>query len=147
MMTSPAVTSFYPVLCTERLRESVAFYTTLFGFETTYTSDWYVSLRRPEPPYYELALVDAGHATVPEAFRRTAQGLLLNFEVADVDAEYARLVTGAGLKPELDLRSEAFGQRHFIVADPDGVLIDVITPIAPTAGYAAAYQDGSGAGM
>ncbi|MCL7382503.1 VOC family protein [Streptomyces sp. 35G-GA-8] len=143
-MTSSAVTSFYPVLCTERLSESVAFYTTLFGFETTYTSDWYVSLRRPEPPHYELALVAAGHETVPEAYRRPAQGLLLNFEVADVDAEYARLVKGGGLRAELPLRSEAFGQRHFIVAAPDGVLIDVITPIAPTEAYADAYQDGSG---
>ncbi|MEU9420847.1 VOC family protein [Streptomyces sp. NPDC051000] len=146
-MTSSALTGFYPVLCTERLGESVAFYTTLFGFETTYTSDWYVSLRQPEPPHYELALVLAGHESVPEAFRRPARGLLLNFEVVDVDAEYARLVTGAGLKPELPLRDEAFGQRHFIVAAPDGVLIDVITPIEATAAYAACYQDRSGPGV
>ncbi|MFD3523506.1 VOC family protein [Streptomyces sp. NPDC058653] len=143
-MTPSAVTSFYPVLCTERIGESVAFYRTFFGFETTYTSDWYVSLRRPEPPHYELALVAAGHETVPETYRRPAQGLLLNFEVADVDAEYARLVTRAGLRTELPLRSEEFGQRHFIVAAPDGVLIDVITPIAPTEAYADAYEEASG---
>ncbi|MEU3305004.1 VOC family protein [Streptomyces sp. NPDC006678] len=146
-MTPSALTSFYPVLCTERLGESVAFYSTLFGFETTFACDWYVSLRRPEPPHYELALVAAEHETVPEAFRRPAQGLLLNFEVADVDAEYARLVTDAGLKTELPLRSESFGQRHFIVAAPDGVLIDVITPIAPTGAYADAYQDLPGASV
>ncbi|MFE7779193.1 VOC family protein [Streptomyces sp. NPDC057445] len=140
-MTTSDVTSFYPVICTERLGESVAFYTGLLGFETTYESDWYISLRQPGPPHYELALVDARHETVPAAFRRPAQGVLLNFEVKDVDAEYARLVEGAGLKPELTLRSEDFGQRHFIVAAPDGVLIDVITPIAPTAEYAAAYKD------
>lgn len=73
-MTSSTLTGFYPVLCTERLVESVAFYRTLFGFETTYTSDWYVSLRQPEPPHHELALVAAGHETVPEAFRRPAGG-------------------------------------------------------------------------
>jgi hypothetical protein len=28
----------------------------------------------------------------------------------------------------LAARNEAFGQRHFIVAAPDGVLVDVITP-------------------
>lgn len=141
-MTSSALTGFYPVLCTERLDESVAFYCTLFGFETTYTSDWYVSLRQPAPAHHELALVAAG--TRP--CRRPSVGrwgLLLNFEVADVDAEYERLVTGAGLKPELSLRDEAFGQRHFIVAAPDGVLIDVITPIAPAAAHAACYEDGA----
>ncbi|CAL9555666.1 hypothetical protein SUDANB37_04548 [Streptomyces sp. enrichment culture] len=144
VMTSSALTSFYPVLCTEQIDESVAFYRTHFGFETTYTSDWYVSLRRPEPPHHELALVAAGHPTVPEGYRRPAGGLLLNFEVTDVDAEYARLVRQAGLRVALDLRSEDFGQRHFIVAAPDGVLVDVITPIAPTGEYADAYQDGSG---
>ncbi|WP_331448892.1 VOC family protein [Streptomyces prasinus] len=138
-MTSSATTSFYPVICTQRLWECVDFYTSLFGFETTFANEWYVSLRRPEPPHYELALVDAAHETVPEAFRRPAQGVLLNLEVTDVDAEYARLVDGLGLKPELPLRSEDFGQRHFIVAAPDGVLVDVITPIAPSAEYAADY--------
>ncbi|SDE05647.1 VOC family protein [Streptomyces prasinopilosus] len=138
-MTSSATTSFYPVICTPRLRECADFYTSLFGFETTFDNEWYVSLRRPEPPHYELALVDAAHETIPEAFRRPAQGVLLNLEVTDVDAEYARLVDGLGLKPELPLRSEDFGQRHFIVAAPDGVLVDVITPIAPSAEYAADY--------
>ncbi|MER6154246.1 VOC family protein [Streptomyces sp. NPDC001868] len=144
-MTSSAMTGFYPVICTPLLQESVRFYTGLLGFETTFENDWYVSLRRHEPPHYELALVDAGHETIPPAFRRPAQGVLLNFEVTDVDAEYARLVDDLGLKPELPLRSEDFGQRHFIVAAPDGVLIDVITPIAPTDEYAAAYTDPPGA--
>ena len=130
------ITSFYPVIGSHRLAESVEFYTGLFGFETTFESDWYVSLRRPEPPNYELALLNPEHETVPAGYRRPAQGLLLNFEVADVDAEHARLVDGAGLEPVLALRSEDFGQRHFIVADPNGVLIDVITPIEPTADYA-----------
>lgn len=56
-----------------------------------------------------------------------------------MDAEWERLVTSEGLHPILELRSEDFGQRHFIVADPNGVLIDVITPIAPTAEYREQY--------
>ncbi|MEY6565563.1 glyoxalase/bleomycin resistance/extradiol dioxygenase family protein [Streptomyces sp. PGLac3x] len=115
----------------------------MFGFETVFENEWYVSLRRTEPPHQELALVDAGHSSVPESFRRPVRGVLLNFEVADVDAEYARLVEGAGLRPELPLRSEDFGQRHFIVPAPDGVLIDVITPIEPSGAYATAYHDPS----
>ncbi|OKJ65349.1 glyoxalase [Streptomyces sp. CB02009] len=145
-MTSSTLTSFYPVICTEALEEAVAFYRTHFGFETTYTSDWYVSLRRPEPPFHELALVSADHPTIPEGHRRPAGGLLLNFEVTDVDAEYDRLVRRAGLRVALELRSEDFGQRHFIVAAPDGVLVDVITPIPPTADYADAYAAGSSTG-
>jgi catechol 2,3-dioxygenase-like lactoylglutathione lyase family enzyme len=133
------LTSFYPVICTSRLAESHRFYTALLGFETTFEADWYVSLRRPGTSPYELALLDHTHPTLPEGYRTPAQGLLLNFEVEDVDAEWERLVLQEGLHPELQIRSEDFGQRHFIVADPNGVLIDVITPIAPSQAYADQY--------
>jgi uncharacterized glyoxalase superfamily protein PhnB len=59
--------------------------------------------------------------------------------MVDVDAEWERLVVREGLRPELELRSEPFGQRHFIVADPSGVLIDVITPVPPDADFAAGF--------
>ncbi|GAB3840605.1 VOC family protein [Kribbella italica] len=131
-----SVSSFYPVICTDRIAESRDFYTQQLGFEITFEADWYISLRLAGPRPYELALVRYTHPTVPEKFRQPARGLLLNFEVDDVDAEWNRLVTQAGFEPKLTIRSEEFGQRHFIIADPNGVLIDVITEIAPTAAYA-----------
>lgn len=131
--------SFYPVIGTDRLAESKAFYIEHFGFELTFEADWYVSLRRPGEPGYELALLDPAHPTIPDGFGKPVAGLLLNFEVGDVDAEYERLVERAGLKPVLDIRSEDFGQRHFIVADPSGVLIDVITNIESSGEFAAQY--------
>ncbi len=45
-------------------------------------------------------------------------------------------------RSELELRSEDFGQRHFIVADPNGVLVDVITPIPPTGSFAEHFIEG-----
>lgn len=119
--TGVKLTGFYPVIGTAKLRESRDFYTRLLGFETTFEADWYVSLRRPGDPGYEL------------------RACCSTFEVEDVDAEWERLVTSEGLPPVLELRSEDFGQRHFIMADPNGVLIDVITPIAPTAAYSEQY--------
>lgn len=135
-----SLSSFYPVLGTERIDESRDFYCRHFGFEPTFEADWYVSLRQPASPNNELALVDCRHPTVPDGFRRPAQGLLLNFEVDDVDAEYQRLVVDARLPVLLELRSEEFGQRHFITVDPNGVLIDVITVIPPGAAYADQYR-------
>lgn len=131
------LTSFYPVICTSRLQESHEFYTRLFGFETTFEADWYVSLRLGS---HELALLDPTHPTVPDGFRHPARGLVLNFEVADVDVEWERLVVRGGLHPALELRSEGFGQRHFIVTDPNGILIDVIMPIPPSAEFADAFS-------
>lgn len=131
--------SFYPVICVRDVARSRAFYTRHFGFETVFEADWYVSLRRPEPPHYELALLDHTHPTLPDGHRAAVGGLLLNFEVPDVDAEHRRLIGDAGLTEELTLRSEDFGQRHFIIADPDGVLIDLITPIPPADSFAASF--------
>ena len=135
------LTSFYPVLATANVEETAAFYVAHFGFAVTFEADWYISLRYPAPPHYELAILDAQHPTIPTAFRTPVRGLILNFEVADVDAEYARLISGAGLPLHLDLRSEPFGQRHFITADPSGVLLDIITVIPPDPTFAAAFND------
>ena len=84
--------SFYPVICTRDVAAARDFYTRHLGFTTTFEADWYVSLRRPDAPHYELALLDSCHPTLPEGHRNPTQGgLLLNFEVTDVDAEHRRL--------------------------------------------------------
>ncbi|WP_445400712.1 VOC family protein [Streptomyces sp. LE64] len=134
---------FYPVIGTRDLAAARDFYTRHLGFAISFEADWYVSLHRPDAPHYELALLDPTHPSVPEGHRAPLDGcLLLNFEVDDVDAEHRRLVDGAGLVELLPLRTEEFGQRHFIVEAPDGVLIDVITVVPPTEAYAAGYAEG-----
>jgi uncharacterized glyoxalase superfamily protein PhnB len=89
-----------------------------------------------------LAILNGQHETIPHVGRGRAAGLLLNFEVEDVDAVHERFVA-TGLPIHLSLRDEAFGQRHFITADPNGVLIDIIKVIPPTGTFADAYVDGA----
>lgn len=134
------VTSVYPVLMSDDVPAAAAFYRERLGFETTFEADWYVSLRLGS---FELAVLDRSHATVPDGYGATTGGVIVNIEVEDVDAEHRRVVTEGGLRPVRTLRSEPFGQRHFIVAAPDGVLVDVITPIEPAPEYAAAFAAGS----
>ncbi|MDF2671213.1 MAG: glyoxalase/bleomycin resistance/extradiol dioxygenase family protein [Paenibacillus sp.] len=128
------INSFYPVVMTQNVAKSAEFYQQYFGFEIVYESDWYVSLRTGENQQrsYELALLDAAHPTVPANYRKKAEGLILNMEVDNVDSEYKRLVLDARLTLEQDIRDEDFGQRHFILSDPGGVLIDVIAMIQPS---------------
>ncbi|ACL55995.1 VOC family protein [Methylobacterium nodulans] len=83
--------------------------------------------------------LDGRHETIPETGRGRVAGLILNFEVEEPDAVY-RDVQEAGLPILVPLRDEPFGQRHFITRDPNGVLIDVIRPIPPTAEFAAQYE-------
>lgn len=131
-------TSVYPVLMTEDVAQSAAFYTTHFGFQPVFEADWYVHLQSASDTAVNLAILDGSHETIPASGRGTAAGLLLNFEVEDAAAEYARL-KAAGLPILLELRDEAFGQRHFITADPSGVMIDIIQPIETSKEFAAQY--------
>lgn len=132
-------TQFYPVIMTDRVADTASFYVTHFRFRPLFDSDWYVHLQSAEDACVNIAIVDRDHPTIPAAQRgRSCQGLLINFEVADVDAEYARVQADA-LPVLLSLRDEAWGQRHFITEDPNGVLIDVITPIEPSEAFKAQY--------
>jgi catechol 2,3-dioxygenase-like lactoylglutathione lyase family enzyme len=131
-------TSYYPVIMTDDVAGSAAFYVTHFRFKPVFESDWYVHLTSLEDRRVNLAILDGSHETIPSVARGRVSGLILNFEVKDVDAEYAR-VQQADLPIHLAIRDEAFGQRHFITADPNGVLIDIIKPIPPSAEFAAQY--------
>jgi len=132
------VTSYYPVIMTDDVTATAAFYSTHFDFEALFTADWYVHLQSKSDEHVTLAVLDGRHPTVPAASHGTVSGLLLNFEVEDVDAVHDRLRT-AGLPIVKELCDEDFGQRHFITIDPNGVLIDIIKPIPPSEAYAAQY--------
>ena len=131
--------SHYPVMLVADVTASATFYKTHFGFKSLFSSDWYVHLQSTDDPNVNLAFVSADHETVPEASRKPVSGLILNFEVTDPDAVYAR-AQAANLPILRTLRDEAFGQRHFITADPNGVMIDIIKPIPPSAEFAAQYS-------
>jgi catechol 2,3-dioxygenase-like lactoylglutathione lyase family enzyme len=137
-----AITSYYPVLMTRDVAATADFYQRHFGFEALFSADWYVHLQSREAGApVSLAILDASHETIPAVGRGApGAGILLNFEVDDVDAEHQRL-TAAGLEVLLPLRDEDFGQRHFIVQAPDGVMIDVITPIPPKGKFVQQYTE------
>ena len=133
------ITSYYPVIMTSDVEETAAFYIRHFGFEALFSADWYVHLQSRHNEHVALAVLDGRHETIPESGRGTASGLLLNFEVEDPDALYAAF-QAAGLPILKAICDEDFGQRHFITADPNGVLIDVIKPIPPTGEFVAQYE-------
>ena len=132
------VTSYYPVLLSADVAQAARFYIEHFRFRPLFQSDWYVHLQSTEDTAVNLGLVAKDHETIPEVGRGNTGAMLLNFEVEDVDAHYARLGS-EGVRMALSLRDEVFGQRQFIVEGPDGVLIDVIRPIPPDAENAALY--------
>jgi len=133
---------YYPVLMTDKVAETVAFYELHFRFESKFESDWYIHLQSKEDETVNLAIISFKHHTIPKAGRAPVQGLILNFEVDDVDIEFQR-AKSAALPILQELRDEPFGQRHFITCDPNGVLIDVIKPIPPSPEFLEQYAEES----
>jgi catechol 2,3-dioxygenase-like lactoylglutathione lyase family enzyme len=131
-------TQYYPVLMVDDVNDVSTFYQAHFGFRPLFESDWYVHLQSSENEAVNLAILHGDHETIPAAARGRVSGLLLNFEVENVDAVYEEL-RSRNLPILLPLRDEPFGQRHFITRDPSGVLIDVITPIAPSEEFLGQY--------
>ena len=128
----------YPVILTDDVRMTVDFYTRHLGFKPIFESDWYVHLQSRENRRVNLAVMNGVHETIPAEGRGRTSSILISFEVDDADGVYERAVE-AGLPILLSLRDEDFGQRHFIMADPNGVMIDIIKPIPPSAEFAGQY--------
>jgi catechol 2,3-dioxygenase-like lactoylglutathione lyase family enzyme len=130
---------YYPVILTGDVAGTSAFWQEHFRFRPLFDSGWYVHLQSVEDRHVNLGIVQGDHETVPASGRGRVSGLIINFEVRNPDAVYER-VKAAGLPILLTLRDEGFGQRHFITADPNGVMIDVIRLIRPTAEFAQYYR-------
>lgn len=105
---------------------SAQFVQTHFGFEQEMAADGFASLARPDAGF-NLVFLRTGLPTFkPAALAgRVADGLLLVFVVADVDAEYERL-REAGLDFTTPIETEEWGERYFQVTDPNGVVIQLV---------------------
>jgi catechol 2,3-dioxygenase-like lactoylglutathione lyase family enzyme len=124
----------YPVLCCRDLNRSRDFYCRLLDLEVIFECGWYTALAYGGGEHQQLGLVLPDHPSVPEPFGVEPAGVLVSFEVDDVDAVHDR-AAAADLEIAFSLRDEEFGQRHFMTVDPDDLLVDVIEVMPPTVGF------------
>jgi predicted enzyme related to lactoylglutathione lyase len=105
---------------------SAAFIRDHLGFEEEMADEGFVSLKR-EDAGFNLIFLRTGLTTFkPEAMRgRSAEGLLVVFVVADIDAEYARLVD-EGVEMTTPIQTEPWGERFFQVSDANGVVYQLV---------------------
>ena len=122
--------SFYPLLQIVDIETASQFYEQHLGFTRVFSSNWYIHLRAGGDHPFEVALIVPDHETIPPQGRGTTRNVMLSLYVEDALIEHDRL-KAAGVPIVQPLRDEVFGQRHFIAADPNGILIDIITAIEP----------------
>lgn len=133
-------TQFYPVIQTGDVATTARFYCEHLRFTAKFESDWYMHLQSTEDPAVNIAILQGDHETIPAPGRGMSAHIIVNFEVDDVDTEYERAVA-AKLPILLPLRDEIFGQRHFIMQDPNGILLDIIKQIPPSEEMAGHYSE------
>ncbi len=67
------------------------------------------------------------HPTQIEIFQKKYfSGSFLTIEVSNVDEEYERLKKLA-CEIVLEIKDEIWGDRHFVIKDPNGLGIDLVT--------------------
>ena len=104
---------------------SVRFLTAHFGFTQEMSADGFASLGRPDAGM-NVVFLRRGMQMLPEDQRNDhADGLILAFEVDDLEGELARL-RAEGVAITMSLRSEEWGERAFQVRDPNGVIIELL---------------------
>lgn len=134
------ITQAYPLLQVSDVAATAAFYRTHLGFEPAFEADWFVHLQSVDSPEVNLAILRHDHETIPEERRGPSTNVILSYEVEDA-AKIFEAFTKADVPIAHDLRDEPHGQRHFIAFDPNGVLVDIITPIPPSPEFLAQYRD------
>lgn len=120
---------------TEKLQESKRFYMKHFAFQLVYESDWYVELLSADMAVgisFTLPQREAGEYY-------NGRGIILSLEVEDVDQECARLKQ-AGLHVIQEIQEKPWGERSFVIDDPNGIHLYIYKSIPPTPEYQKQYD-------
>lgn len=95
------------------------------GFTEAMAAEGFCSLAHPEAGF-NLVYLQTGLSTFkPASAAGRADGLLVVFTVEDVDGDYARLQE-AGVEIVTPIETEPWGERYFQMADPNGVIFQLV---------------------
>jgi catechol 2,3-dioxygenase-like lactoylglutathione lyase family enzyme len=109
----------------EDVSASSAFLVDHFGFREQMAADGFASLSRADSGM-NVVFLRRGLPTLPPDQRDDhARGLILAFEVEDLEGELARL-QAEGVTITMPLTDEEWGERAFQVRDPNGVIVQLV---------------------
>lgn len=118
---------FWTGVITEKLAESKAFYVNLFGCEVLFEEEWFVLLQLgPSELGFLRPEMEGQHPLFQTA--HPGHGMWITVEVADAAAECQR-IQKLGQPIVQELRDEVWGDRHFVLQDPNGIGVDVVQRI------------------
>jgi catechol 2,3-dioxygenase-like lactoylglutathione lyase family enzyme len=107
-----------PDIISQRMDESRKFYTEFLGFDVAMDMGWVLTFASPSNPTAQITLLQGSDKTMPQPN--------MSIEVADVDEVHAKAVA-LGLPIVYPVTNEPWGVRRFFVADPNGVIINILS--------------------
>jgi len=105
-----------PNIRSDRPAETRAFFVDLLGFELAMDLDWVATVASPSNPSAQVNIIGNDDPSAPG----------ISVEVADVDAVHAKAVE-QGLEISYPLRDEEWGVRRFMLREPSGTVINVLS--------------------
>jgi uncharacterized glyoxalase superfamily protein PhnB len=110
------VQSLSPAFTTDKVEQTRDFFVKYFNARVTFDCGWYVNMEFGDASS-TLQFMSPQQA---EQRLSSGHGLIYNFAVDDVDAEYSRLMQ-AGLPVVVPLQDHPWGDRGFATQDPNGI--------------------------
>ena len=105
-----------PNIKSDRPTETRDFFVDLLGFEVAMDIGWVVTLASPTNRSAQVTIVGNDDMAAPG----------ISVEVPDVDAVHATAVE-RGLEIAYSLRDEEWGVRRFMLREPSGTLVNVVS--------------------
>jgi hypothetical protein len=118
--------SFYPTIVSQCMVSTVNFYEDYFGFVPAIEKEGYVLLRQEQNPAACIAVFDKTHRCVNNVVE-PVRGVIVNIVVNDVKEKFDALYM-EGLDFYKEFGTDINGNDHFVVYDPNGILINVHAP-------------------
>ncbi len=124
------VTSSAVALTVDDVEASAAFLSRHLQYRQEMAADGFASLGRDDGAV-DLVFLRRGLEVLPEELRdRRAAGAIVAFVVDDLDAEHERL-RAEGVPITLPPREEPWGERLFLVEDPNGIVYELVEWVTP----------------
>jgi predicted enzyme related to lactoylglutathione lyase len=141
-----AIQRFLFNIPSDQIERTADFYVKLFGFEIIWRNeDWYVQLARPDNQSFHFGIIRRNYPFLPQQLQLLPQGVILTIQVDNVEAIYQEAIA-LGHQIVQPIRDEEFGQRHFLMLDPNKLVINVSMPIPMSERFAANAEPRANAG-
>lgn len=118
-------------IITDKLQATKDFYSEVLNFSISFENEFYLLMHTPNKST-EISFLMPNHPSQKPIFQTPfdGNGVYLTIEVDDVDAVYEQ-IKAKGVLITIDIRDEPWGDRHFAIADPNGIGIDIVSYTKP----------------